>query len=117
MTTTRNLTAAIESITPNIYEINQQQQQNTHRTSIISDTFSESIVTTNNIDDDRNNLKISQINEKIELDDIRRGDIVKISNENLNNKNDRDLVTIVTISGCIDNETTNDGEIDILANL
>lgn len=97
-------TATTESITPTTHEINQQQ----HRTSIIADTFSESIVTTDGIDDD---LKISQIIEKVELDDIR--DIVKVSNENLNNKND--LVTIVTISGCIDNETN--GEIDILANL
>lgn len=107
--TTRTTTTPTESITPNTHEINQQQQ---HRTSIISDTFSESIVT-NSIDDDLNNLKISKIIEKVELDDIR--DIVKISNENLNNKND--LVTIVTISGCIDNETTTNGEIDILANL
>lgn len=105
-------TATTESTTPTTHEINQQQ---IHRTSIISDTFSESIVTTNGIDDDLNNLKISKIiDEKVELDDIR--DIVKVSNENLNNKNERDLVTIVTISGCIDNETTN-GEIDILANL
>lgn len=107
--TTRRTTTPTESITPNTHEINQQQQ---HRTPIISDTFSESIVT-NSIDDDLNNLKISKIIEKVELDDIR--DIVKISNENLNNKND--LVTIVTISGCIDNETTTNGEIDILANL
>lgn len=107
--TTRTATTATESTTPTTHEINQQQ---THRTSIISDTFSESIVT-NSIDDDLNNLKISQIIEKVEIDDIQ--DIVKISNENLNNKND--LVTIVTISGCIDNETMTNGEIDILANL
>lgn len=109
--TTRTTTIATESITPTIHDINQQQ---IHRTSIISDTFSESIVT-NSIDDDLNNLKICKIIEKVELDDMQ--DIVKISNENLNNKNERDLVTIVTISGCIDNETTTNGEIDILANL
>lgn len=111
MTTTRTATTATESIIPITHEINQQQ---TYRTSIISDTFSESIVT-NSIDDDLNNLKISKIIEKVELDDME--DIVKISNENLNNKNEQDLVTIVTISGCIDNETTTNGEIDILANL
>lgn len=111
--TTRTATTATESIIPTTHEINQQQ---IHRTSIISDTFSESIVT-NSIDDDLNNLKISKIIEKVELDDADVRDIVKISNENLNNKNDRDLVTIVTISGCIDSETTTNGEIDILANL